>query len=294
MHALIEPFLTHLALERGLSPHTRDAYRSDLRFFADWLAGTGARTVNEVSRAQVTDFLHRQREEGRETSTVARRFAAIRSFFRFLQGEGLLAANITEVMESPKLWKMLPETLSKEEVGTLLAAVEETDRYGRRDRALLELMYASGLRVTEAVELRLDDLHLEEGFLRCLGKGRKERVVPVGREARLRVRAYLDHVRPAFKPPPEERRVFLSRSGRGLTRAMVWRILRDLSIRAGVRDTHPHTLRHSFATHLLAGGAPLRVIQEMLGHADIATTQIYTHVDASRLKAVHRQFHPRA
>lgn len=220
---------------------------------------------------------------------------ALKVFFAHEFAEGRIPSDPTEHLDAPTLWKTLPGWLTRAEVDRLLETPAGGTRDGLRDRAVLELLYASGLRVSELAALPLDDLHLDEGFVRVLGKGRKVRVVPVGSRAVEALRRYLAEGRPLYAPAIDERAVFVSRLGRALTREAVWKLVTDHARRAGIeRHLTPHTLRHSFASHLLENGAPLRVIQEMLGHADIATTQIYTHVDQERLLAVHRKYHPRA
>ena len=293
--ALIEQFLDHLALERGLSANTRAAYRADLERLASYLLKCGVESVNDVERRHLMDFLLSERERGLSVNSVSRRLVAVKVFFAFLHGEGLLDRNVTAAMDSPRLWKILPGTLSTREVEALLAAPTGDTPFRRRDRAILELMYATGLRVSELAGLALDDLHFEEGYVRCRGKGGKVRVVPFGRSAREHVERYLRDVRPRLLGEKTSRAVFLTYRGAAFSRQGVWKMIRDYARRSGIRKTvSPHTLRHSFASHLLANGAPLRVIQEMLGHSDIATTQVYTHVDRGRLDAVHAQFHPRA
>jgi integrase/recombinase XerD len=294
MQALLEQFVDTLALEEGLSSNTRQAYASDIRRFGLFMAARRS-GLNAITRKDVLDFLHREKEQGASSATLSRRLVAVKVIFRFLLREGVLAKNVTEVMESPRLWKVLPEALSMRDVDRLLQAVSGETRQDLRDRAVLELFYATGMRVSELAGLTLEDVRPEEGFVRCVGKGNKMRVIPFGQKARDAVLRYLAEGRPAFQPKPEAREVFLGIRGVRLTRMGLWKIIRDRAREAGLsRPLHPHMLRHSFATHLLANGAPLRVIQEMLGHADIATTQIYTHVDQNRLKSVHAQFHPRA
>lgn len=234
-------------------------------------------------------------------SSVGRKLVAIKVFFRFLLGQNLIRKDPSSVIESPRLMKGLPDVLDVEEVGRLLgAALDEKSKKAPkkkalRDRALLELLYASGLRVSEASSLKLTDLNQEAGFLRCMGKGSKERVVPVGSHARQWIRRYLAEARPAFNPKADSRQIFLNRFGRPLSRVSIWVIIKHYTRASGIRKRiTPHTLRHSFATHLLEAGADLRVVQELLGHSSIATTQIYTHVDRARLKAIHAKFHPRA
>jgi integrase/recombinase XerD len=294
MQALLDQFLDYVALERGLSDNTRQAYASDLSAFMAFLRERGVESLNAVKRQQVLDFLMDQRDRGLSTNTVSRRLVAIKVFFRYLQQEGLLTANVTELMESPRLWKILPGTLTYREVERFLR-VPPGGRYAARNQALLETLYGTGLRVSEASHLSLDDLHLGEGYLRCMGKGRKERVVPIGGTARATLEKYLAEQRPVLAKGRPGRAVFLGCRGQPLGRKAIWNLVRARARGAGItKPVKPHTLRHSFASHLLANGAPLRVIQEMLGHSDIATTQIYTHVDPSRLKSIHAQYHPRA
>lgn len=296
MQALLDQFLDFLMLERGLSQNTHLAYADDLERFLAALPAQGVGTLAEVRRDHVVAFLQAEKRRGLSPRSLARRLVAIKVFFRYLQQEHRLPANVTESLEAPQLWKLLPETLSYPEVERLLAAPAAAKaRLGLRDKALFETLYGTGLRVSELCRLRLEDVHLEEGYLRCFGKGRKERVVPLGATAREHLQRYLAGLRPALARSPEERTLFLSQRGGALDRKTVWRMLRTYTRAAGIaKRITPHTLRHSFASHLLANGAPLRIIQEMLGHADIATTQIYTHVDAARLRGVHAHYHPRA
>ena len=295
MRALLDQFLDYVSLERGLSPNTRAAYADDIGRFLDWAAERGVRSVNDVTRRQILDHLLAEKARGLAANSLSRHLVALKVFFRYLAQEGLLGVNVAETMDSPKIWKMLPSVLTLKEIDRLFAAPDIKTPLGLRNRAILELFYASGLRVSELAGLQLGDLHLEEHFLRCTGKGRKERVVPVGGEAGKWMQRYLEEIRPRHAPGPHEQAVFLSRRGGPLSRKTLWDLIKKCARDAGIaKPITPHTLRHSFASHLLANGAPLRIIQEMLGHADIATTQIYTHVDPDRLKGVHRQFHPRA
>ncbi len=297
MRFLLDQFMDHLVLERGLSDNTRQAYGRDLSEFLNFLARRGRSSIQAVPRRDIIDFLMEGKQKGLAASSLARRLVAIRVFFRHLSQEGLLAANVADALESPRLWKILPPTLSVAEVDRLLGAPDPSRPRGLRDRAILETFYATGLRVSELASLTLESLHGDAGYIRCVGKGDKERVVPIGRRALAAVQEWIERGRPVFaqKAPPEERTVFLSSRGRPLSRVVLWRDIRGYAVQAGIRKTiSPHMLRHSFATHLLANGASLRIIQEMLGHADIATTQIYTHVDQGRLQSVHQKFHPRA
>ncbi|MDA0577837.1 MAG: site-specific tyrosine recombinase XerD [Verrucomicrobia bacterium] len=295
MNVLISQFLDHVALERGLSANTREAYQSDLLAFSTFLARHGVHTFNAVTRPHILDFLTAERERGQAVSSVSRRLVAIKVFFGFLQREGLMDRNVTEAMDSPKLWRILPGVLSMREVERLLAGPDGNDRAALRDKALLELFYATGLRVSELAGLTLDDVHFDSGYVRCVGKGSKVRVVPFGEQARRSLERYLAEGRGLYTKPSTGGHLFLTNRGSGFSRKGLWKLVRGYARRAGIeKPVHPHTLRHSFASHLLANGAPLRVIQELLGHADIATTQVYTHVDDGRLRQVHHQFHPRA
>ncbi len=294
MNALLDVFHDYIALECGLAPNTQAAYRADLTTFLAFIQGAGVDSINAVTREMILDYLHHQRDRGLSVHSVSRHLVSIRVFFRFLQQENYLAHNVVAVMDSPRLWKLLPGTLSVAEVDRLLAAPVGDSRYAIRDRLLLQLLYATGMRVSEAVALTLEDLHMDSDYLRCLGKGNKVRVILFGAPTRRLLHEYLASVRPQFVGDLSQRHVFLTRRGQGFSRKSVWRLVRYYARAAGIqKPVSPHTLRHSFASNLLANGASLRIIQEMLGHADIATTQIYTHVDASRLKGVHHKFHPR-
>jgi integrase/recombinase XerD len=295
MIALVDQFLDHISFECGLSPKTREAYGFDLAGFSRFLQAAGVHSPREVTRKILLTYLEGERDRGQSMSSISRRLVAIKVFFRYLVDEGLLEKNMTAVMESPRLWKVLPGTLSIKEVDSLLETVQGTDRFSIRDRAMLELLYATGLRVTELVELKVEDLHLESGYVRTTGKGNKMRVTPFGDKAKYQVEKYLREVRPGLAAKKAARHVFLTFRGDKFSRKTIWKLIRTHARNAGItKKVSPHTMRHSFATHLLANGAPLRMIQEMLGHADIATTQIYTHVDQNRLKSVHHQFHPRS
>ncbi len=295
MQALVDDFIGYVNFERGLAKNTQLAYRTDLNRFTTWLQGRGTSRLNDVRTDDITEYLMAQRKAGLSPSSLSQHLAAIKVFFRFLTQEKLLPANVADNLDSPKLWKLLPHTLSTAEVETLLAAPNTRKPIGLRDKALLELMYATGLRVSETANVHAGDINAEMGFLRCVGKGNKERVVPIGKPALEAVQHYVERARPRMLKSKATTNLFVTRSGEPMLRQDIWRLIRKLIVKAGIaKRVTPHTLRHSFATHLLDHGADLRVIQQMLGHADIATTQIYTHVDASRLKSVHNQFHPRA
>ncbi|MDO8730582.1 MAG: site-specific tyrosine recombinase XerD [Candidatus Omnitrophota bacterium] len=294
---LIRRTIDFLRLERGLSQNTVLAYRRDLQQFA---AALSPKQPSDIARGDILDYLMSLRDKKLAPSSVARKLVAIKVFFRFLLSQSLIKNDPSSIIESPRLMKGLPDVLDVEEVGRLLAAAAADKRKKKqkktlRDRALLELLYASGLRVSEASGLKLTDLNSEARFLRCVGKGGKERVVPVGSHALKWIRIYLAQARPGFNPKPDSRQIFLNRSGGALSRISIWSIIKQYALAAGIKKRiTPHTLRHSFATHLLEAGADLRVVQELLGHSSIATTQIYTHVDRARLKSIHAKFHPRA
>lgn len=295
MQALIDEFITHVALERGQAKNTQETYRRLLLQFAGWLRGRAIARWNEVVAQHITDYLLAERKRERSIGTILIELAAIRVFFRFLYANRFVPSNVAETIDRPKKFKALPKSLTMAEVDKLLEPPATDDPRGLRDHAILEVMYASGLRVSELAALRLENINFETGFLRVIGKGNKERIVPMGREALERLRLYMDRVRPTLVKPHTPAALFLSDRGRMLQRSRIRLIVNRCAKRAGIAaSVHPHMLRHSFATHLLENGADLRVIQEMLGHADVSTTQIYTHVDGQRLKGVHFRFHPRA
>jgi integrase/recombinase XerD len=289
-----EAFVRYLGGECRLAENTVAAYRRDINRFHKWL---GQKSIARLTIAELSDFVAWLHSLDLAPSSIARHIVALRMYFRYLQLEGLLRDNLAELLGSQKLWQRIPEVLSPAAVSRFLAAPNHDDTFRRRDRALLELLYATGCRASELSNLRLRDVHLDERFCKCHGKGSKQRLVPLGDRAVEAVRQYLERERPmlaarAAKAPPW---LLLSRRGRRLRREAIWELVKKYAIRADApASISPHTLRHSFATHVLAGGADLRQVQEMLGHASIATTQIYTHVDQTRLKKVHDQFHPRA
>ncbi len=292
-----DAFIDYLSAECGLSPNTLAAYRHDLEGFLGYLEHHGVTSLEHVGPGDVVDFLMREKRRGLASASVARQLVAARMFYRFLIAERLVAHDPCAQLNAPKVWRSLPDVLSRREVEQLLAAPAPRGTMGLRDGAIIETLYACGARAQEVVDLKAEDVNLEYGYVRLFGKGRKERIVPLGRPACERIRRYLDDARPKLAGtrhavPPV---LFLSRTGRKLNRERIWQVVRRLALKAGLKKSvHPHTLRHSFATHLLEGGADLRLVQEMLGHASISTTQVYTHVDAERLKSIHRKFHPRA
>lgn len=290
----LRPFLNHLRFERGLAERTLAAYEHDISRLALFAARAGKRQPAEVGIRDLRDLLLELKDAGLAASSISRNVSAIRTYFRFLLGENLASADPSERLQTPKGWRTLPDVLSVAEIDTLMQAPDLGHRLAWRDRAMLEFAYASGVRVSELTNLRLQDLSLDEGFASVVGKGSKERLVPVGGRAVGALSLYLRELRPHLEQGEGEGRVFLNSRGRPFTRMGVWKILRQHVENAGIKKrVSPHTIRHSFATHLLEGGADLAAVQEMLGHADIATTQIYTHVDRQYLSEVHRSFHPR-
>jgi len=288
----VERFLEYLAAERGLSANTLDAYRRDLELLRACVSGRG---LAVVSPDQLLGALRRLRGEARAPRSIARWLVAVRSFYRFLVAEGALAASPAAHLEAPRALRALPKVLDGGDVEALLRAPDRASARGRRDAAMLEVLYATGLRVSELVGLRLRDVHLDAGFLRCVGKGSKERVVPMGGEAVAAIQEYLARGRPELLGDRRSDVLFVGRRAAALTRQAFWKSLRRYGAAAGIRRPFsPHTLRHSFATHLLEHGADLRSVQAMLGHADVSTTQIYTHVNRERLRRLYERFHPRA
>ncbi|MCQ2352625.1 MAG: site-specific tyrosine recombinase XerD [Victivallaceae bacterium] len=290
-------FTEYLTLERNLSANTTSAYGCDLEDAANFLAAHGLTEFRQASYDILLDYLDDLRERGKESTTLARHLISLKMLFRFLASEGRAHADCAELIDSPKLWKILPDFLSETEIDALLGVYSKNngDPLELRNRTILELLYSSGLRVSEAANLPVNAVDFESELLRVTGKGSKTRIVPVGAPALRLVRRYLASARPVLQgdhaPSPK---LFLSRNGRPLDRERIWQVVKQAALLAGIgKNIHPHTLRHSFASHLLSHGADLRVIQEMLGHADIATTEIYTHVDKSKLLGVHRKFHPR-
>jgi tyrosine recombinase XerD len=290
---LIEAFVDVLRVERNLAANTVESYRRDLLRFTGFLTKQKNGGLLKVAPLQLREFLAAEYDRGQKGRSTARRLTTLRMFYRYLLKENHLKADPTLHLELPKLGKSLPKYLTAEEIETLLAQPDLKTHRGRRDRAMLELLYASGLRVSELVHLRLGDLHAEMGFLRVLGKGSKERLVPVGRSALSFIQEYLNFARPQLAKGRLSEALFLSNRGKAMTRQQFFLLLKAYARSAGIqKDVSPHKLRHSFATHLLNNGADLRSVQAMLGHADLSTTQVYTHVTSERLKAIHK-FHPR-
>lgn len=296
MRTALEKFLAYLALERALSRNTISAYNSDLENFIAWLENNDIGSFENIRRTYIHDYLAELKDFGLETATLARRLVAIKMFFRFMFQEKIISKDITNVMDSPKLWQLLPDFLSSAEVDALMNAFPRSgkDPLVFRNRTILEIMYACGLRVSETASLSLGSVKFDDETIRVRGKGNKERLVPVGKAALRVLDRYLTEIRPQLVKNPMEATLFLSRNGKKLDREWIWKIVKEAAVLAGInKNIHPHTLRHSFASHLLENGADLRVIQEMLGHVDISTTQIYTHVNQKQLLDIHHKFHPR-
>jgi len=287
-------FLNYLESECGMARNTITAYRTDLLQFFAWFERSGSGSVFKVDLKLLSRYLEHLNQRKLASSSVGRHLVSLKMFFRYLVLDGVLAESAVELLNSPKLWQHLPKVLSPETVDRILAAPRPEDRYPLRDRALLCFLYATGCRASEAAGIRLSDVHLEESFCRCLGKGNKERMVSLNPVARAAIEAYLTYERPRLAGRSESDRLFVSRRGTPLSRIMIWNLVKKYAARVGSSaDVSPHTFRHTFATHMLAGGAEIRALQEMLGHASVQTTQIYTHVEHSRLKAIHKRCHPR-
>jgi integrase/recombinase XerD len=292
---LLAPFNDFLMLEQGASPRTDEAYGRDLARFAAYAITRGASGPPDVTARMLREYVYHLKDLGLAPASIRRNISALRTYFKFLLGEGHVTHDPSERLESPKRWRTLPDVLSVAEVEKLLASPTLDDPLVFRDRALLELAYGAGLRVSEWISIGVRDVLFDEGLVRVFGKGSKERLVPIGRRAIGALASYVRELRPRLEHGEGRGALFLNARGQPLTRMGAWKILRKYVDRAGIeKHVSPHTLRHSFATHLLEGGADLRAVQEMLGHADISTTQIYTHVDREYLRSVHRQYHPRA
>jgi integrase/recombinase XerD len=291
----VERFDDFLALEQGASVQTSEAYKLDIARFVTYAKVKGAASPTEIGARMLREYVYHLKDLGLAPASIRRNVSAVRSYFRFLLGEGHVVRDPSERLETPKRWRTLPEVLGVDEVEKLLAAPSLDEPLAFRDRALLELAYGAGLRVSEWISLTIRDVMLQDHLVRVFGKGGKERLVPIGRRAIGAIAIYLRELRPSLERGEGKGVLFLNSRGQPLSRMGAWKILRKYVDQAGIKKpVSPHTLRHSFATHLLEGGADLRAVQEMLGHVDISTTQIYTHVDREYLRSVHKQFHPRA
>ena len=294
MKEFVEEFINFLAVERGLADNTLLAYRRDLMQYSRYLMKKKIEDVNRIERKDITDFMYAQKQKGLSANSICRGLAAIKMFHRFLVRERLSKENPTDLVDTPKTWKRVPEVLSTGEMEMIISASQGKKWQAVRDKAILELFYASGMRVSELVNLKIENINLDVGYVRCIGKGRKERIIPIGKRAREAVQRYCDTARKKLVKGHITSVLFLSRLGKKISRQSIWKIIKHYAKKAKIKKKiKPHAIRHSFATHLLEHGADLRSVQEMLGHSDISTTQIYTHVDRERLKSVHKQFHPR-
>jgi integrase/recombinase XerD len=299
LEATIHVFLSYLRVEKSLATNTILAYGRDLKRFCEFLRKRQKNKMEDVTREDVVDFLSSLYKEKMDSRSVARYLVSLRGLYKFAMMENMVTTDPTENLESPKVRSSLPTYLRVEEINKLLEAPNLSTPIGLRDRAMLEILYSTGLRVSELLNLRITDVDMRVGCVRCIGKGDKERLVPIGRKAIEAIQQYLAHGRPKFArpsaPPPHNQVLLLTSIGRRLSRVGIWKIMHDYGVRLGLRGRlTPHKLRHSFATHLLERGADLRSVQLMLGHADISTTQIYTHVVEERLKEIYKAHHPRA
>jgi integrase/recombinase XerD len=287
-------FRDHLSLEAGHSPNTIEAYQRDLIRLADFAASKGVCEPERLTTPLLREFIFLLKDLGLSGATIRRNISAVRTWFAFLAAEGLVTRDPSDRLETPKRWRTLPDVLSVDEMVRLLETPRVEEALAWRDRALLELAYGAGLRVSELCNLALTDLLISDGLVRAFGKGSKERLIPIGRAVVSAVSVYLHTIRPVLDRGESKGRVLLNARGKPLSRVGAWGIVKKRTEQAGItKRVTPHTLRHSFATHLLEGGADLRAVQEMLGHADLSTTQIYTHVDRDYLRTVHHRFHPR-
>jgi len=294
MKELIDSFLDYLLVERALAKNTIFAYRADLNLYLDFIDKRGIIVLSKATKNDIVEFMLFQKAQGISSVSISRRLAAIRMFHRFLARERVLKTDPTTLIDSPKLWKKIPDTLSLNEVEALISQPDVRDYQGARDKAILETLYATGMRVSELSNLKTNNVNLDIGFLRCIGKGNKERIIPLGKKAIHGINRYLEFSRPHFLKQRTSEFLFISRSGAKLSRQSVWKLIKRYAKEAKIKKSiKVHTLRHSFATHLLERGADLRSVQEMLGHSNISTTQIYTHIDKERLKTIHKMFHPR-
>ncbi len=295
METFVKEYLTILRFEKNLSDNTIQSYQNDINNFINFILDNNIKDLNEVGPKIISDFFDKQRKVGRDSSTTARYMSSIKGFFNYLEDSGYVEKNPTEKLVHVKQSRKLPPVLSFVDIEKILNTPKTDNTIGLRDKAILELFYSSGLRVSELINLKISDLFLNDEFIRVLGKGSKERIVPIGSSAIKWVQEYLIKARPSLEKKNKSMNyIFLNKRGTKLSRMWIWKIFNFYSKEAGINiEIHPHTFRHSFATHLLEGGADLRAVQEMLGHADISTTQIYTHIDREYIKQVHRDHHPR-
>ncbi len=292
--SVVIEFLNYLSYEAGLSDNTILAYGRDMTAFLEYCKSNKIKQITQINAALIQNYIRQLAKTSYAESSVKRCLVAIRMFLRFGKLTGRIDDDFTNILEGPKLWQRLPSICSKEKIADLINAPSQKENYYLRDKLILELLYATGIRASEVANLKISNINLDIGYLRCFGKGNKERIIPIGLPAIEATRTYLQNLRPKLAKTAKTDHLLLSRTARPLTRIEIWRLVKKYAKRTGLPDNFTvHTLRHCFATHLLSGGADIRSVQEMLGHVDIATTQIYTHVDQERLRSVHRKFHPR-
>ncbi len=294
---LLKHFHGYLALEKGLSHNSINSYLSDLRDFSEFIQQNGVDDFRNVDRQLIINYMLDCKSRELESSTIARRLVSIKMFFKYLLQDGVLDIDITEVMDSPKLWRVLPDFLSNMEINAIMNVWQSSkyDPLNFRNRVILEVIYSCGLRVSELTNLKCAEIFRYDELIKVFGKGGKERMIPIGKIALRLMRRYITDVRPMLIKEQQHDYIFVSKNGNKLSRERIWGIIKKAALLAGInKNISPHTLRHSFASHLLDNGADLRIIQEMLGHANIATTQIYTHVDKQKLLKIHKNFHPRS
>ena len=295
MDHLLDSFLTYLAVEKGLSKNTIESYGRDVRKLALFLQENKITSIHDISYEKIRDFLSHFKKQGFSDTTTVRTIVSIKQFFKYLRLEKIIEEDPTSQIQTPKMKKSIPGVISLEDVERVLAAPDESTPEGIRDLAMLEVLYATGIRVSELIGLKLNEVNFEMGFVIVYGKGSKERIVPIGEKAQEKLKTYMAQSRPSLLKSREAKELFVTRRGGGMTRQGFWKLIKTYALKSGItKDISPHTLRHSFATHLLERGADLRAIQIMLGHSDISTTQIYTHVEGERLKEIHKKYHPRS
>jgi integrase/recombinase XerD len=295
MDVLLDSFLSYLAVEKGLSENTLESYGRDVRNFIRYVEENGPGSADEIKYNHILDYLSHFKDKGSNATTVVRSIVSLRQFFKYLLLEKIIYEDPAARIRTPKMKKGIPGVIALNEVEMILGAPDESTPEGLRDSSMLEVLYATGIRVSELIGLKLNDVNFELGFVVVYGKGSKERIVPIGDKARNKVLEYLGSSRPALLKSRDSKALFVTRLGKGMTRQGFWKIIKQNALKASItKKISPHTLRHSFATHLLERGADLRTIQLMLGHSDISTTQIYTHVESERLKVIHKKYHPRS
>ncbi len=295
MDQLLDSFLSYLAVEKGLSKNTLESYGRDVRKFVLFLEENKVTTAHDIKYGVILDFLSDFKKQGFSDTSTVRCIVSIKQFFKYLLVEKIIIEDPTSQIRTPRMKKSIPGVISLDEVEKVLASPDESTPEGIRDTAMLEVLYATGIRVSELIGLKLNDVNFEMGFIIVYGKGSKERIVPMGDKALEKLKPYMESSRPALLKTRESKALFVTRRGKGMTRQGFWKLIKNHALSSGVtKNISPHTLRHSFATHLLERGADLRSIQIMLGHSDISTTQIYTHVESERLKVIHKKYHPRS